>query len=133
MFNVARISIFDVVCISVLILNISLRLAGLNIYFYDVFFLAIKWIQKRIHGNGRIFLPWDRLKVRQVAAFCTTPLLKFLGLSAFISLQTFKTRLSSSLWKELFRKVSDKRIAANLFLLRPKHFALIILSCYCHN
>ena len=37
MFDVACINI-DVVCISVLMLNISLRLAGLNIYFYDVFF-----------------------------------------------------------------------------------------------
>ena len=38
---------FDVACISVLMLNISLRLVGLNIYFYDVFFLTIKWVQKR--------------------------------------------------------------------------------------
>ena len=37
MFDVAYTSIFDV-CVSVLMLNISLRLAGLNIYFYDVFF-----------------------------------------------------------------------------------------------
>ena len=37
---------FDVVCISVLMLNISLKLAGLNIYFYDVFFsykISLKW------------------------------------------------------------------------------------------
>ena len=38
MFNVACISIFDVMCVDVLMLNISLRLAGLNIYFYGVFF-----------------------------------------------------------------------------------------------
>ena len=56
MFNVVCISIFDVVSISVLILNISLRLAGLNIYFYDVFFLAIKSLQKGVYRNGGVFL-----------------------------------------------------------------------------
>ena len=72
MFNVACISIFDVVCISVLILNISLRLAGLNIHFYDVFFLAIKSLHKGVHRNGGVFLLWDWLKVRGVAPFYTT-------------------------------------------------------------
>ena len=36
-----------VMCISILILHINLRLVDLNIYFYDVFFLTIKWVQKR--------------------------------------------------------------------------------------
>ena len=58
MFDVACINI-DVVCISVLMLNISLRLAGLNIYFYDVFFLAIKWVQNGVYRNERLFLLWD--------------------------------------------------------------------------
>ena len=38
---------FDVVCIGVLMLNISLKLAGLNIYFYDVFFKLNKMGSKR--------------------------------------------------------------------------------------
>ena len=37
MFNVACITIFDIMCVGVLMLNISLRLAGLNIYFCGVF------------------------------------------------------------------------------------------------
>ena len=55
MFDVACISIFDVVGISVLMLNISLSLAGLNIYFCDVFFLAMKWVQNRVYRNGLFF------------------------------------------------------------------------------
>ena len=63
---------FDVVCISVLMLNISLKLAGLNIYFYDVFFLAIKWVQNGVYRNEGFFLLWDWYEVRQVATFYTT-------------------------------------------------------------
>ena len=47
---------FDVVCIGVLMLNISLKLAGLNIYFYDVFFKLNKMGSKRgIEKWGNIF------------------------------------------------------------------------------
>ena len=34
-------------CISISMLSISLRLTGLSIYFYDVFSLVIKWVQKK--------------------------------------------------------------------------------------
>ena len=40
----------------------------------------------------------------------TPPLLRSLGLSALISLCPFNTRLSSSFWREMLRKVSDKQI-----------------------
>ena len=74
MFDVAYVSIFDVLCISVLMLNISLRLAGLNIYF--CLFLAKKWVQNWVHRNGFFFLLWDWLKMRQVAPFYTTSKLR---------------------------------------------------------
>ena len=35
-----------VICISILILRISLRLVGLNIYFYDIFFICKKSFKK---------------------------------------------------------------------------------------
>ena len=38
-----------VICISILILGISLRLADLNIYFYDVFFICKKSSKKGIY------------------------------------------------------------------------------------
>ena len=44
----------------------------------------------------------------------TPPLLRSLGLLALTSLYPFKTRLSSSIWRELLRKVSDKQIISNL-------------------
>ena len=53
MFDVACISIFYVLCISVLMLNISLRLAGLNIYF--CLFLTKKWVQNWVHRYGFFF------------------------------------------------------------------------------
>ena len=37
-----------VICISTLILRISLRLVDLNIYFYDVFFICKKSLKKGI-------------------------------------------------------------------------------------
>ena len=55
MFDVVCISIFDVVFISVLMLNISLRLGDPNTYFYDVFFLAIKWVENGIYRNVFFF------------------------------------------------------------------------------
>ena len=48
--------------ISISMLSISLRLAGLNIYFYDVFSLVIKWVQKRVYGNAKNFLPFHFMK-----------------------------------------------------------------------
>ena len=42
---------FDVMCISVFNVMYKLRLVGLNIYFYDVFFsykMGSKWVQKRV-------------------------------------------------------------------------------------
>ena len=41
-----------VICISILILRISLRLVDLNIYFYEVF-LSAKRIQKRVYRNRK--------------------------------------------------------------------------------
>ena len=35
-------------------------------------FLIIKWVQKRVYGNVREFLPWDFQEMRQVAHFYTT-------------------------------------------------------------
>ena len=43
-------------------LRISLRLVGLNIYFYDIFFLARKRVQKGVHRNDGLFLLWDYIK-----------------------------------------------------------------------
>ena len=42
---------FDVMCINVFNVMYKLRLVGLNIYFYDVFFsykMGSKWVQKRV-------------------------------------------------------------------------------------
>ena len=36
-------------------LNINLRLVDLNIYFYEVFFLTIKWVQKGLYRKGDFF------------------------------------------------------------------------------
>ena len=47
---------FDVVCISVLMKNITLRLASLNIYFYDVFFLTKKLVQNGVYRKARFYL-----------------------------------------------------------------------------
>ena len=43
-----------VICISILILGISLRLADLNIYFYDVL-LSAKTVQIRVYRNDSKF------------------------------------------------------------------------------
>ena len=53
MFNVVCISIFDVMCVSVLMLNISLRIAGPNIYV--CLFLAKKWIQNGVYRKCFFF------------------------------------------------------------------------------
>ena len=45
------------------ILHINLTVE-INLYFYDVFFLAIKRVQKRVYRNGRFFLPWDSYGMR---------------------------------------------------------------------
>ena len=47
---------FDVMCISVFNVMYKLRLVGLNIYFYDAFFLTIKRVQKGVYRNGVLFL-----------------------------------------------------------------------------
>ena len=50
---------FDVMCISVFNVMYKLRLVGLNIYFYDVFFsykMGSKWVQKGIYRNEVLFL-----------------------------------------------------------------------------
>ena len=36
-------------------LSMNLRLTDLNINFYDVFSLVIKWVQKRVYGNAKVF------------------------------------------------------------------------------
>ena len=46
---------FDVMCISVFNVMYKLKLVGLNIYFYGVFFLAIKWVQKGVYKNEVLF------------------------------------------------------------------------------
>ena len=57
------------------------------------------------------FIFSDSLKLMQAP-----PLLRSLGLSVLISLYPFETRLSSSLSRELLRKVSDKQTLSNLRL-----------------
>ena len=60
---------FDVMCISVFNVMFKLRLVGLNIYFYDVFFLAIKRVQKGVYRNGVLFYFEIRLKCASSVTF----------------------------------------------------------------
>ena len=54
---------FDVMCISVCNVMYKLRLVGLNIYFYDVFFsykMGSKWVQKGTYRNEVLFFVFLR-------------------------------------------------------------------------
>ena len=53
-------------------LSINLRLTDLNINFYDVFSLVIKWVQKRVYGNAKEFFPCDFMKTSQMNHYYTT-------------------------------------------------------------
>ena len=53
-------------------LGISLRLTDVNINFYDVFSLVIKWVQKRVYGNAKEFFPCDFMKASQTNHYYTT-------------------------------------------------------------
>ena len=58
---------FDVMCINVFNVMYKLRLVGLNIYFYDVFFsykMGSKWVQKGTYRNEVLFFFWDHIKVQ---------------------------------------------------------------------
>ena len=45
-------------------LRISLRLVGLNIYFYDVFFELFYEFKKGVYGKEGKFLLWDSYEVQ---------------------------------------------------------------------
>ena len=61
-----------------LMLCISLRLVGLNIYFYNIFFLTIKMVQKGYIEMMGFFYCEIVLKVRQTNLFYTTVVITIL-------------------------------------------------------
>ena len=46
-------------CVCVLIMYLSVRLIGLNFYFYDVFFLTKKMVQKRIYIGMTVYFYYE--------------------------------------------------------------------------
>ena len=63
---------FNIVCISILMLYISVRSMSSNFYFCNVFFLTKKRVPKGVYRSDSLFLLLDHIKVRQTARFYTT-------------------------------------------------------------
>ena len=97
---------FDVVCISICCVCISVRLVGLNIYFYDV--------QKEVYRNEVFLLLWDRIKVHQTNLLYTTITnignLKIFGIRTDLISRITPSAKLTSFRLLIYRSFSNSRI-----------------------